>query len=207
MTRGEGAVPYSARILDAALWLGGPVYGRLPWAERLRLRDTAAAYGEELARRWPLAPCGEPAEALKKLGVAEVRFFEEDDLFQAREKACYLPDEKIVSCNRAFAPALLCAAPDARAELWDAQTVLWAVLLHEAFHHLEEHAAQPADLWMRRRGERAGPVYREIAACAYANALLPGYICQKIDALWLRACRPQQFETLLSLCAACAGQA
>ncbi len=199
-------IPYSARILDTALWLGWGAYGRFPWADRLRLRDMAAAYGEELARRRPVPPRGEPEDALKKLGVVEVRFFEESDLFKAREKAFYLPDEKVVSCNRAFAPVLLGAVPDAQAELWDAQTVLWAILLHEVFHHLEEHAAQPTDLWMRQRGEWAGPAYREIAACAYANALLPGYICQKIDALWLRACRPQQFETLLRLCAAGAGQ-
>lgn len=186
----------NVRLLDHCLWLNQHVYARTPREVLLKMYDEAVQYGSVMAEKYPVRQEGMLEDQLRKYGVAYIRTSSRQDLFDVGEKGFYLPSEKTIYNNALYAATLLRTEPEA-AICGNEEEIRRAVLLHEFFHHIEEHLEKPTHLYLKQQYKlHAGLIFREIAAFAFSNNQMMGSICQMIDVMWLKAFSSKQYESL-----------
>ena len=184
------------RLLDYCLWLNQPVYARIPRDVLHKMYDEAVRYGSVTAEKYPIEQEGMFEDQFRKYGVADIRTFLQPNLFNVGEKGFYLPSEKIIYYNASFAAMLLQTGSEANI-CGNEEEIRRAILLHELFHHIEEHLEKPTHQYLRQQYKlHAGSIFREIAAFTFANVQMMDFICQMIDVMWLKAFAPKQYEIL-----------
>jgi len=156
--------------------------------------DEAVRYGSAMAEKYPVKQEGMLEDQFRKYGVADIQTSFQQDLFKVGEKGFYLPSEKTIYYNASFTAMLLQTEPEANI---CGNEIRRAILLHEFFHHIEEHLEKPTHLYLRQQYKlHAGSIFREIAAFAFSNVQMIDSICQMIDVMWLKAFSPKQYESL-----------
>jgi hypothetical protein len=205
-------MPESAytKTIDKLLWLSGPVFKKDPGKQEM-LYDEAVLLGTATAKKYPFEFCNIQA-SLELLNITEIEFFSKS----GGDRAYYLLDEKKIYVNETFVfemaeyfkseslaserherLSLACSCPSP--ELFTYETIMNTLISHEVFHHIEETLTEPTDLLLRRAIKSfVSPVYREIAAFAYANALIFPLACQTIDIYWLKKQNPQKYADIES---------
>jgi len=96
-----------------------------------------------------------------------------------------MPDERKIYLNEAFITLM--------SDHFPREYITNALIAHELFHHIEEALEQPTDYALSQTYRTfVSPVYRDIAAFAFANAAIPGMVCQAIDIRWLEMRHPER---------------
>lgn len=184
-----------AQRLDLLLWLDLPIFARMPRETLLLYHGAAAEYGRSLARRYPHTP-GHIVEDMLGLGVSKVVDFTPAEKETLTDRAYYEPQTKEVHWNSNFSLDLLSKCGDGPLPC-SAGEIDQAILLHEAFHHIEESLETPADAMLQKRYSRFfAPVFREISAFAFVNEQAQNGPCQLVDLLWLKVNAQNRYEYL-----------
>lgn len=180
-----------ARELDFHLWLNSPIYARMPMEAKNRYYADAVSYGKMLAQRHPVGLSRLLSDILA-MGVQNVIPFTDQERNSLSDRAYYFPQTRTIHWNDRFSAELLNAASRLAQGCFSSEEIDRAILLHETFHHIEETMEQPTDKMLSLRYNRFfAPVFRELAAFAYVNALWGKGPCQEIDMLWLNVNRKQ----------------
>jgi hypothetical protein len=196
------------KTIDKLLWLSGPVFKKDPDKQEM-LYDEAVLIGRETAKKYPLE-IGNIRESIERLNIAEIELFSKP----GGERAYYLLEERKICINATFVSEMaeyfrsdsLSSENQTRLSLisnfrsgghFTYETIMNTLISHEVFHHIEETLSKPTDSLLRRSFKSfASPIYREIAAFAFANAQMFPLACQAIDVYWLKKQHPQKYADI-----------
>jgi len=177
--------------IDKLLWLSSPAFKRNP-AKHEMLYAEAVRIGKETAIKYPVK-IGDTAFSLEEFGVSGVEFFNRD----RGDRAYYMPDERKIYINQSFVSEMADYFKSLGNAYFTADIIMKGLLLHELYHHIEENLTQPTDSLLKNmHNVVVPPVYRDIAAFAFVNALIPKMTCQLIDVFWLRKHCFEKFEVI-----------
>lgn len=185
--------------LDMLLTLQNPIFSKLSGEEKKRLQGIAANIGADYFLRYFNKENTLKLE-LGRLGVSRVISFEEDGEINSTSRAYYNPATKIISINNAAMDDSYHLIAEYGLPIYCRESMKKIHILHELFHHIEEHWAEPVDEVMARRlGCRVNPAFRDIAAFKFVNKATGLPPCQLIDFLWLCRYAPAALNHIYSV--------
>lgn len=177
------------KAINRALWLSSPSFKQNP-KKHDALQSEAIRIGEETSRRYPLNICNVVSE-LTNLGIKGIEYFAQSN----GDRAYYLLDEMKIYLNSVFISEMTDYFKSQQIEFFSHENIMNALILHELFHHIEETLTKPTDDVLKNIHKTSvPPIYRDIAAFAFANAAIPGMICQVIDIFWLKMRYPEKYS-------------
>ena len=179
------------KAIDKVLWLSSPAFKRNPQKHEM-LQSEAIRIGEETAKKYPLALDSIMSEP-ESFDVKGIEYFAQSN----GDRAYYVPREKKIYLNSAFISEMADYFKSQQIEFFTRENITNALIAHELFHHIEETMEQPTDAVLRHIHKTSvPPIYRDIAAFSFANALIPGMVCQIIDMHWMKMRYPSMSTPL-----------
>jgi len=177
------------REIDELLWLSLPGFAKNV-EKRKVLHIEATRIGKETAKDYPVN-MDNIVLSLENINVNGLEFFSKED----SDRAYYMVDERKIYVNELFIIEMADYFKSQAMPYYTFETIKNALVLHEAYHHIEETITKPTDELLESKFNTFVPqIYRDIAAFSYANSIMGTTICQMIDIFWLKKHHPRQFK-------------